>query len=296
MAWLGANYLTILNGFALASLLFIIAVGLSLVFGTLNVLNLAHGALALVGGYIGVSISSTAGSLSSAALALTATAGVTAGLGLLLAFMMRDMTDQLRQAVLTLGVALVIAEVMREIFGSNPQSVAPPDFLNGTVELGGTPYPIYRLSLVGIGALVAVALYWILERTRAGALVRASVADREMVEAMGVRTSILLGGVFAVGAALAGVGGLLAAPVLGVQPGLDNTVLLLALVVVVIGGLGSIRGALLGAILVGQVQSIGVVLLPEVSAFLLFAMMGVVLIVRPEGLLATRNSKGASLA
>ena len=143
--------------------------------------------------------------------------------------------------------------------------------------------------MIVVSAVVAGVLYLVLERTRIGAIVRATVADRAMVEAVGIRTNLVLGGVFGAGAALASVGGLLAAPILGAQPGLDNTVLLLALVVVVIGGLGSLRGALVGALLVGLVQTLGVALVSEYASFLLFGAMAVVLLLRPQGLLPART-------
>jgi branched-chain amino acid transport system permease protein len=152
----------------------------------------------------------------------------------------------------------------------------------------GNPYPVYRLAMVGAGIVVAVVLYIVLERTRAGAIVRATVADRAMVEAIGIRTKVVLTLVFGCGAALAAVGGLLAAPILGAQPGLDDQILLLALVIVVIGGLGSLRGALLGALVVGQVQTVGVVMVHEFATFLLFAALAVVLLLRPQGLLPAR--------
>lgn len=288
VSWLDANFATIVNGLALGSVLFIIAVGLSLVFGTMNVLNLAHGGFAFLGAYVGVGLATAQQSLAMAALALVLAFALGAVLGVLLAAMTHTVDSHLRQALLTLGVALVIGELVREFFGPDVRSVPPPAALGGSVDLLGSPYPVYRLFLVAIGVAVAVVLYVVLEKTKVGALVRASVADRDMVEAIGVRTSLLMGGVFAAGAGLASMGGLLASPVLGVQPGLDDTILLLALVVVVIGGLGSVRGALLGALLVGQVQSLGVAVFPQIASFLLFGMMGAVLLLRPKGLLPSR--------
>ena len=287
-SWFDDNAVTMVNGLALGSVLFIVAVGLSLVFGTMNVLNLAHGGFAFLGAYVGVGLATAQQSLALGALALVLSFVLGAALGVLLAAMTRTVDSHLRQALLTLGVALVIGELVREFFGPDVRSVPPPQALRGSVDLLGSPYPVYRLLLVGVGAVVALSLYVLLERTKTGALVRATVADRDMVEAIGVRTGLLTGGVFAAGAGLASAGGLLAAPVLGVQPGLDDTILLLALVVIVTGGLGSVRGALLGALLVGQIQSLGVALLPDVAAFLLFGMMALVLLVRPKGLLPPR--------
>lgn len=147
----------------------------------------------------------------------------------------------------------------------------------------GETYPVYRLLVIGFGVVLAVAVYFLVERGPLGSVIRATVTDRAMVAALGINTGRVLVGVFAAGAALAAVGGVLAGPILGAQPGLDEKVLLLALVVVVIGGLGSVRGALLGAVLIGQVQALGTALLPEYASFLVFAAMALVLLVRPHG-------------
>lgn len=289
LSWLDANTATLLNGFALAAVLFLIAVGLSVVFGTMNVLNLAHGAVSLIGAYIGVALLGRNAAIPNALVAVLAAAAVGLVLGVALAWMTSSVGDHLRQALLTLGIALIAGDVLAEVFGDDVESVPAPAGLDGTVTVLGDPYPVYRLVIIAISVLIAGLLYVVLERTRIGAIVRATVADRSMVEAIGIRTSLVLGGVFGAGAALAAVGGLLAAPILGAQPGLDDTVLLLALVVVVIGGLGSLRGALVGALLVGQVQTLGVSLLSEYASFLLFGAMALVLLVRPGGLLPART-------
>ena len=288
MGWLDANAATILNGLALGSVLFLIAIGLSLVFGTMDVLNLAHGAVSLVGAYVGVAMFGAPPAAGTFFLAVVVAAVIGFAAGGLLAAMTSPVRNHLRQAMLTLGMALIVAELIQEVFGANVRSVPPPDFLSSTVTMLGNPYPVYRLAMVGAGIVVAVVLYIVLERTRAGAIVRATVADRAMVEAIGIRTKVVLTLVFGCGAALAAVGGLLAAPILGAQPGLDDQILLLALVIVVIGGLGSLRGALLGALVVGQVQTVGVVLVHEFATFLLFAALAVVLLLRPQGLLPAR--------
>ncbi|MFP5335943.1 MAG: branched-chain amino acid ABC transporter permease [Actinomycetes bacterium] len=289
VTWLDANAATMLNGLALAAVLFLIAVGLSLVFGTMDVLNLAHGAVSLTGAYVGVAMVKSQGTVAVFLAAVLAAAAIGLVAGAALAAMTSSVTNHLRQALLTLGVALIAGDVLREIFGSDVESVPPPGVLDGSVQVLGNPYPLYRLVLVGVGIVVAVALYVVLERTRVGAIVRATVADRDMVEAIGIRTRLVLGGVFGAGAALAAVGGLLAAPILGAQPGLDDQILLFALVIVVIGGLGSLRGALVGAVLVGQVQTVGVAMFSEFASFLLFGAMAAVLLLRPAGLLPART-------
>lgn len=291
ITWLDANTTSMLNGVALAAILFLIAAGLSLVFGTMNILNLAHGAVSLAGAYAGVALLGDGTSIAAFLVAVLAAAAIGLVVGTALAAMTASVGDHLRQALLTLGIALIAGDVLRTVFGADVKSVPAPDALAGSVSVLGNPYPVYRLTVIGITAVVAGLLYLVLERTHLGAIVRATVADRAMVEAVGIRTNLVLGGVFGAGAALAAVGGLLAAPVLGAQPGLDDTILLLALVVVVVGGLGSLRGALAGALLVGQVQTVGVALLSNYASFLLFGAMAVVLLLRPQGLLPAR--KGA---
>lgn len=288
LSWLDGNASTILNGVALAAVLFLIAVGLSLVFGSMSVLNLAHGAVSLTGAYIGVAVLSDGAGGASFLVAVLLAAMIGTLLGGLLAVLTSSVDDHLRQALLTLGIALIAGDVLREIFGSDVESVPPPSGLTGSVDVLGDPFPVYRLVVIGVSAAVALVLYVVLERTRAGAIVRATVADRAMVEAIGIRTTLVQAGVFGAGAALAAVGGVLAGPILGAQPGLDNTVLLLALVVVVVGGLGSIKGALVGALLVGQLQTVGVAVVADYASFLLFGAMGLVLLLRPRGLLPAR--------
>lgn len=293
LEWLTANSTTILNGLALGAVLFLIAIGLSIVFGTMDVLNLAHGAVSLVGAYIGVAMFDGMPSTGLFLLAVLVAAVIGFLIGGVLAAMTWPIGNHLRQALLTLGVALIVAELIREIFGADVQSVAPTEALASTVTLFDRAYPVYRLAMIGVGILVALLIYVVLERTKAGAIVRATVADRTMVEAIGIRTKIVLTVVFGAGAALAAVGGLLAAPILGAQPGLDDQVLLFALVIVVIGGLGSLRGAIVGSLVVGQVQTVGVVAAGEFASFLLFAAMAAVLLVRPRGLLPARTAQGA---
>lgn len=290
MGWLDANLLTILNGLALASLLFLIAVGLSLVFGTMNVLNLAHGMVSLAGAYVGVAFLGHGTGPVGFVVAMLAAAALGLILGAGLAAVTAGVDDHLRQALLTLGIAMIAGDVLRRLFGSDVRSIPAPSGLDGSIDILGRSYPTYRLAVMVISVVVGLALYYTLERTRLGAVVRATVADRTMVECVGVDSRLVLGGVFAVGAAFAALGGLLAGPVLGAQPGLDETVLLLALVVVVVGGLGSIRGAVLGAVIVGEVQTLGVSLLPELASFLLFGAMALVLLLKPDGVLPARHA------
>lgn len=284
--WFTDNFVSILNGLAIGSLLFILAVGLSLVFGMMDVLNLGHGALYLIGAYVGYQfagdVSSWSGFLT--ALAVAAAFGLIAGAVLSVATEPLIGRGHLDQALLTLGVALVIAEVISIIFGDDVQRVVAPPGLNESVQVFGNTYPAYRLALIGVGAVLAIVVFLVIEKTSLGALIRASVSDRGMVSAIGVDNRKVKAGVFAFGSMLAAVAGVLGGPVYGARTGLDETVLLLALVVIVIGGLGSVEGALVGALVIGQVESLGRALFEEQAAFLLFGALALVLIVRPRGL------------
>jgi len=278
---------SVLNGFAIGFLLFVLAVGLSLVFGMMDVLNLAHGALFLGGAYVGAAL---AGSWDGflAALGIAAAAGLAAGVVLSLLTEPLRRRSHLDQALLTLGIALVAGELLLIVFGDDPLSVAAPPGLDGSVVVLGVPYPTYRLALIAVGALLALVVYAVVERTTVGALVRATVADRDMVAAIGVDNRLVKVAVFAVGSLLATTAGVLGGPIYGARPGLDATVLILALVVVVIGGLGSVRGALAGSLLIGQVESVGRALLPNLASFALFGALALVLVVRPRGLFGAR--------
>lgn len=278
---------SILNGFAIGFLLFILAVGLSLVFGMMDVLNLAHGALFLGGAYLGAQFAGDGWGGFLGALGIAAVAGLAAGGVLSLMTEPLRRRSHLDQALLTLGVALVVAELLIIVFGDDPLAVPAPPGLDGSVAVFGATYPAYRLVLIGFGAVLALVVHLVVDRTRVGALVRATVADREMVAALGVDNRLVKAGVFAVGSLLATTAGVLGGPVYGARPGLDSTILILALVVVVIGGLGSVRGALVGALIIGQVDTLGRVLLPDLASFILFAALAVVLVVRQQGLFGT---------
>lgn len=284
--WLSDNLVSLLNGVALGCLLFSLAVGLSLVFGILDVLNLAHGSLFVAGAYAAWRLADdgSAGGFVLAIL-LAAAIGGTGGLALTAATRPLAGRSHLDQALLTLGIALVVTEVVQSWFGRDPHGVLPP--VAGTVDIGGG-YPVYRVVLIGVGVITALGVDLLVERTRVGALVRATVCDPDMVAAMGVNTRLVRGGAFAIGGALASVAGVLGAPLLSAHPHLGDQVLLLALVVIVVGGLGSVRGALIGALLIGQVQSLGIALAPKQAPFLLFGAMALVLVVRPAGLLGER--------
>jgi branched-chain amino acid transport system permease protein len=288
LGFIGNNYITVIDGVALGVLLFSIALGLSLVFGVMDVLNLAHGALYLIGSYVAVSVlGSFSDTLGYFALAAIVAAVVGAAFGVGLSAMTRPLAlrGHLDQALLTLGVAFVLGDLLAQKYGRDVRSVSAPSPVDGSASIFGRSYPTYRLLIIAVGLLLALAAYLILERTKVGALVQATVADAPMVRALGVNTGRLVTGVFAVGAALAGFGGVLGAPLLSAAPGLDTRVLILGLVVVVVGGLGSVSGALVGALIIGQVQTLGVSLLPTYASFLTFGAMALVLLLRPSGIL-----------
>ena len=285
MDWITRNFITMVDGVTLGLLLFTIAIGLSLIVGVLNVLNLAHGALYLVGTYIAVQF--LAGSdvplwTYLAVLAMAAAIGMGAGVGL--AVMMRPLAGRghLEQALLTLGVAFVITDLLSARYSDTVYSVSPPNALRGSISFIGFVYPTYRLVVVVVGLVLALAVYVLVDRTRIGALARATVIDEQMVRAMGVDTRPFVAGVFAFGSALACVGGLMGAPILGAYRGLDEYMLILGLVVVVVGGLHSVGGALVGALLIGQAQVLGVALMPGYASLLVFATMVIVILVRPS--------------
>lgn len=283
MGWLSNNGVTLVDGVAQGMLLYMMAAGLTLIFGLMDVLNLAHGVFFLFGAYIAYQIGANGHNW---LLALGGAALVGAALGALLSVANRPLRGRghLDQALLTFGAAFILAGVASLIWGYGYQSVAPPPVLGGSVPVGAHEYPVYRLAVIGVGAAIAVALYVIIERTPAGAIVRAAVADRDMLSALGVNVEMVTALVFVLGAVLAAVGGMIGSPILGVNPGLDNQVLLLGLVVVTVGGLGSLRGALIGSLIIGEVEVLGTTLFPSVGGFLLFGAMVVILVVRPQGM------------
>ena len=294
IGWFDANLVSILNGFAIGALLFILAAGLSIVFGMMDVLNLAHGGLYLVGSYLAVSFATGPASWTGFVTALAVAALVGLASGAVLSVMTEPLARRpiLDQALLTLGVALVVAETLSIAYGNDVISVTPPPGLAGSVDVAGNAYPTYRLALIAVGAVLAVTLYLVVERTSVGALVRASVADRDMVSALGIDNRKVKIAVLGVGSMLATVAGVLGGPVYGARPGLDETILILALVVVVIGGLGSVTGALVGAVIIGQVESLGRALVPNLASFVLFGTLALVLVVRPRGLFGPKKLAG----
>lgn len=279
----------LLNGLVFSLLLFLMAAGLSLILGLMDVVNLAHGGFYLFGGYIGLTMIRWLGNFWLALLIAPLVAGA---LGLLLQvwFLRRLQARHLDQVLFTFGLALIAADLMRWYWGAYVESVPPPPQLAGSVLIMGRQFPVYRISLIFFGAIIAVALMLLLDYTRIGAMVRAGVSDSELVSGLGINVDGVFIGVFVLGTGLAALAGVAAGPITNLYPGLDFEILILALVVVVIGGLGTLRGALLGSILVGMTETLGKAFIPEFSLFVIFALMALVLLVRPRGLLGQKEA------
>ncbi|MEU8080900.1 branched-chain amino acid ABC transporter permease [Catellatospora citrea] len=280
---MGAYLVSAVDGVTFGMLYFTLAAGLTLIFGLMDMLNLAHGTCYLLGA--GTAALVADGTLAGLARAVAAGLGAGVLVGLLLTALSQPLARRghLDQALLTLGLSLLGAEAYLLVSGGDPLPAAPPAALAGSVGLFGHAYPVYRLVFVAVAAVLALGIHLAVERTRGGALVRAIVADRDMARAMGVDTRRVFAVVLVGGSALAVLGGVLGAPILGPGPGVDEHVLLMSLAVVVLGGLGSVRGALLAALLVGQVETLGRTLVPAFASFLLFAVMAAVLAVRARG-------------
>jgi len=278
------HFSSILNGFALGMLLFILAVGLSLIFGLLDVLNLAHGSLYLLGTYIGFQLVERQGVAFIPAALIVLGGGLV--LGLLLNGFLRPIRGRghLDQVLLTLGLVFIVGDIVSIFWGTEAYGITPPKFLEASTPIWGHFFPKYRLAVMVVGVVLFVLLYVLFERTQLGAILRASVEDPAMVAALGINVRRVRLAVLVLGAALAAFAGVVGGPINYVTPGVGDYVLLLALIVVVIGGLGSITGAFVGAIIIGQVQDLGSDLLPETASFALFGAMAIVLVVRPTGL------------
>lgn len=272
-----------LNGLSFGALLFLLASGLTLVFGLMRIVNLAHGAFYMIGGYLGVVVAGLTGNLLLAILTGVVVVAVTAFIVevVLLRFVRGQ---ELPEVLLTVGVSFVIADLCLAIFGGDPHSLPSSAGIQGSMTLGDLTYPWYRIFVIGVAIAIGIALIVIQNRTRIGAVVRAGVDDREIISAMGVNIGWVFTGMFVVGAALAAIGGTIGAGVRSIAPGIQDEVLLYALVVVIIGGLGSVTGAAVGSVLIGLIDAFAKAWIPELSYFTIFAPMALVLVLRPTGL------------
>ena len=279
----------VMSGLSVAMFLFLVSVGMSLIFGVTRIVNLAHGSFYMVGAYLMVTLVETLPQHPAMFWVALLVAPLGVGLlgGVIEVTLLRRIyhREPLLQLILTFGLILVIGTLVLIVWGPDNKSVARPDALAGSVRIFGQPFPSYYLLVLGLSPLVAVALWIVFYRTRWGMLIRAATVGREMLGALGVDVATLYTQVFIFGSWLAGLGGALSAPTVAVALGMDGDVLTTAFVVVVIGGLGSFAGSFISALLVGELQSFGILVFPAVSIVLLFAIMAVVLIVRPWGLL-----------
>jgi branched-chain amino acid transport system permease protein len=297
----------LLNGLQLGVMLFLMAAGLTLVFGIMNMVNLAHGSLYMVGAYLSVAFFNLTGSFLLAiplALAGTLLVGILVELIALRTLYERDHLDQV---LATFGLILFFNELVAIIWGRAALYTTQPEWLRGQIELlSGLRYPIYRAAIIGVGLAVAVLLWFVVTRTRLGMLIRAGASNRTMVAALGVNIRLLYTVVFGFGAALAGLAGLMAGPIYTVQPGMGEDVLIQVFVVIVIGGIGSIRGAFAGALIVGMADTLGRAFLkptlatvlsptaadtagPAIASMLIYLLMAIILSVRPAGLFPARG-------
>ncbi len=274
----------VLNGLSFGALLFLVASGLTLTFGLMRTLNLAHGAFYLLGGYVALDLFGRTGSYwasTGASLVLVGLVGLVFERFLLHRFVGRE----LPQIILTIGFAFLLSDQMLGHYGGAPQTPPRPPGLSGTFTVDVVTFPWYRLALIGVALLVWLGLWLLVNRTRTGAMIRAAVDDQEMARAVGIRVPFIFMVVFAFGAALAAFAGIWGGAFTGLAPGTEFQILILAVVVVVVGGLGSVNGALLAAALVGLMDEFGKALFPELAFFTIFAPVAVLLAFRPRGLL-----------
>jgi len=273
----------LLNGVTFAALLFLVASGFTLIFGLMRIVNLAHGALYLLGGYFALAVATRTGSFT---LGLAAAAAGIALVGLLIDRALLGFVKgfELRQVLLTLGLALAMNDLALVIWGGDTFSVPIPEWLQGPVRIGTMVYPKYRLFVLAVGIAVFIGLWLLINRTRLGALIRAGVDDAEIVEAMGVDIKRVFVVTFMLGAALAGLGGALGGAFLSLYPTADSEILVFSLAVVIIGGRGSLLGAAVGSLLVAMLANFGQVWFPELAYFVIFGPMALLLAFRPLGL------------
>ncbi len=293
----------LLNGLQLGITLFLMSAGLTLVFGILQVINLAHGSFYMIGAYVGATVTARTGSFVLGILSALPAAALAGMIVEILVMRRLYHKDHLDQVLATFGLIMFFNELTRMIWGRQPLFMDVPPWLSGSIELiPGVPYPSYRVAVIAVGVLVGVLLYLLFTRTRIGMQIRAGASNREMAGALGVNIQLLYTLVFGLGTLLAGLAGVMAGPILAVEAGMGESILILTFVVIVIGGIGSIRGALVGALLVGLVDTLGRAFLPvllrlflsaayadgvaaSLASMSIYILMAAVLVCRPRGLL-----------
>ncbi len=273
-----------LNGLAYGALLFLLSVGLTLIFGMLDVVNLAHGSFYMLGAYAGLATLAVTGNFWVAALAAPLAVGLIGALverGLLRPLYRRSPLDQV---LLTFGLIYVFEDLVKWGWGGRIRSISPPEVFSGRVRLGGLTFPTYRLFVIVFCLLVALALWLLIEKTRLGAVIRAGVYDAEMTGGLGIDIGRVFTWVFAFGAALGGLSGVIAGPIQSAYPSMGVSILIPALIVVVVGGLGSLKGSLVGSLIIGQAETFGKVWLPGFSMLIIYVVMALIVLLRPHGL------------
>lgn len=278
-----------LHGLAYAGLLFLVSSGLTLVFGLMNVLNFAHASFYMLGAYFSYSLLKLTGNFW---LCLLVCPLILLVIGILVEkFLLRRVHERghVHELLLTFGLAYIIGEIVKLVWGNYPLFVPITGVLNNTIHIFGIEYPVYRIFVFGCAVLVGGAMYLIIYKTRLGIIVRAAVDDTEMVSALGINVQYLFMGVFGVGAALSGFAGVIAGPLLTTGPGMASEILVDAFVVIVVGGFGSLGGAVLASLIIGELQSFGVLLIPKLSMALIYILMAAVLILKPSGLFGEKE-------
>jgi branched-chain amino acid transport system permease protein len=278
-------FIQVLNGVQYGLLLFLVASGLTLIFGIMGIINLAHGSFYMIGAYLAFSLTSLIGNFW---LALAAGVVVAVLIGLALEWLVMRFLyerDHLYQVLLTYGLILIFEECRSLVWGDDVHGVPVPAALNFSIPLTeNLSYQVYRLAMSAICLAIAAGMYWLIQKTRLGMMIRAGSVNREMVQSLGINIGLLYRAVFALGVALAAFAGMLGSPVSSVYPGMGNQVLIISFVVVVIGGIGSVKGALIAALLIGLADTFGKVLLPQIAGMVVYLLMAAILLWRPQGI------------
>nr|VFJ46522.1 MAG: amino acid/amide ABC transporter membrane protein 1, HAAT family [Candidatus Kentron sp. FW]VFJ70859.1 MAG: amino acid/amide ABC transporter membrane protein 1, HAAT family [Candidatus Kentron sp. FW] len=290
---LDPSFLTIqfLNGLQLSALLFLLSIGLSVVFGLMNFINLAHGTLYMLGAYLGLTVVRLFDSYWMALLLAPLLVALLGALFYVLLLKRLQRESPMKQVLVTFGLIFVGFDAVRMIWGALPQTISVPNILSGSIDVFGEIYPIFRLFIIAVGFAAFILLYLGLEKTRIGAIIRAGVDDPVMVSALGINVELAFFAVFCLGCYLAGFAGVVAAPVFSLFPGMEMSVLILTMIVVVVGGPGSLWGAALGSLLIGMADTFGQVLFSEFASVTIYALMAIVLLLRPHGLIPARTMR-----
>jgi branched-chain amino acid transport system permease protein len=274
----------LLIGISFGFILFLLGTGLSLTMGLMRIVNLAHGALFMVGGYAGLAVARFTGNFLLGILSGGLCAGLL-GLVIEMGFLRRLYKRELDQVLLTIGFIYILTNLAQWIWGAVPQSGIVPSVLSGAIPVGGITFPVFRLAIIAFGLVAAACLWLFQEKTRIGAIIRAGMDNKEMTVGLGINLKVVFTGVFALGAFVAGFCGLLGAPLLGINLGVGWDALLLAMIVVIVGGAGSVQGALVGGLVIGLVDSYGKAFFPELAYFTIYLVLIIILLFRPSGLM-----------